>query len=312
MNREQEFFLEKLNFQNGSKNKWDGTSIWHGRRNGYEITSYRTDNVTTFFSIGAYHESPEANAKLSTLFTQLQYFKNLSFVAKYITFQTTLKAINKNSEEVLAELDSVLQFLSTNGFATGCFISGEQGALNLYNINGRFLMLTEAGIGILQSQEQARKVEIKNRNENFGLGFLAALAAAIVVGAIIVGIGQLGYRFYYLSVLMPIGIFGAYNFAAKKTSFGSRLFLTIFSIAATFGALYVDWAITLAKLWGVGLKDAIDQLNIVLFNPIDANYASARIELLGDAAVPVIVAAIASIIGFFVDMKKDNVNITKM
>lgn len=311
MNREQEFFLEKLGFQNGSKNKWDGTSIWYGRRNGYEVTSNKVDNKTTHFSIGAYQEFPEANQQLVNFFAELRFFKRLEFVSKYITFQTPTSNITKHSDEVLAELDAIIQFLGTNGFATGCFISGEQGALSLYNINGRFMMLSEAGIGILQTEEQANKIRIKNTNENFGLGLLAAVLAAFVVGALIVGIGRLGYRFFYLSVLMPIAIFGAYNIGAKKTSVGSRLFLTLFSIAATFGALYVDWTFTVMSELEMSFKDAVTVLNTILFNPVPELQA-ARGELIKDAAIPVLVAVVASVIGFFMDAKKDNVSITKM
>lgn len=309
---EREFFVERLGFQAGTNNKWSGTQVWYGARKGFEMTAYRTDNIKMFYCIGAYHESPEEAARLLNYFSQLKHLKDLTFVSRYITFHGTFKAVNKNADELQAELDGLLQYLAENGFSTGCFISGEKGPLSLYQVNSKYLLVSETGIRVLQHEEQSYKVEIQNRNENFGLGFLAALGAAIVVGAIIVGAGQIGYRFYYLSVLMPLGIFGAYNFAAKKTSIGSRLFLMIFSIIATFGALYVDWCVTVMRELQFGLKDSVDFVNMTLFNPEPYALENLRNQLIGDAAIPMIIAAGASILGFFMDMKKDDLNIKKI
>ena len=96
--------------------------------------------------------------------------------------------------------------------------------------------------------EQNNPLEIK-APENMALGMVGAVIGALIGGASIIGLSQLGYIASLSGVLLAVCTLKGYELLAKGISPAGVLACSILMLVTPFAADWIDWTIVLYEAW---------------------------------------------------------------
>ena len=100
----------------------------------------------------------------------------------------------------------------------------------------------------MTSWEQVDQLEHKS-TENMALGMVGAVVGALIGGASIIGLSQLGYIASISGVLLAVCTLKGYELLAKGISPAGVLACSILMLVTPFAADWIDWTIALYEAW---------------------------------------------------------------
>ena len=118
--------------------------------------------------------------------------------------------------------------------------------------------------GAVPAQESP--LEIKSP-ENMVLGMVGAVIGALIGGASIIGLSQLGYIASISGVLLAVCTLKGYEFLAGGISPAGLLACAVLMLVTPFAADWIDWTIVLYEAWagyGATFLDCMMTLPMVL------------------------------------------------
>ena len=114
--------------------------------------------------------------------------------------------------------------------------------------------------------EQNNPLEIK-APENTALGIIGALIGALIGGASIIGLSQLGYIASISGVLLAVCTLKGYELLATGLSTKGIVICAVLMLVTPFAADWIDWSLILYQAWaeyGVTFMECVTSLPALL------------------------------------------------
>lgn len=225
----------------------------YGVVDGFTVSAVALDSRYPYLltiSIAARTEgTPVTAAQLKEVNKSCAGMASLKCEQQYV-FRAVVKSHNK--QDKLAEnfkdtLQTLIAFLKNSGYVNCCQASGKIGETTVCYINQAYLLLCDE-VYSQNAQTINMNQEFKaQKKENVLAGAAGALIGALIGGASIVLISQLGYVAAISGVLMGILTVKGYELMGGKLSSKGIIISVVMMLIVPCLADMVDWAIIIAR-----------------------------------------------------------------
>ena len=284
------FARERLSYDPAS-------GVYSGSRSGYTFTlrqlGYR--QFALRFSVSRYGSPPD-KAALKQFKKGCRPIRGFQLQGYGVSFSVvTRTGPERMAEDISAAIGAAVSFFSMNGCQSCCEACGRavETSACVVGLNTRLLCEEDftgaSQAAITRAEEQAQKPE------NVIGGIVGAALGALIGGAVIVGLGQLGYLATWSGIIMGVCAVKGYELLGGKLTTKGIVISCILMAAMVYLAHRMDWAITIAKELSMGVGEAFRETEeVVRFFDLGSNYyGNLALTFLFTAvgAAPTIIAA---------------------
>ncbi len=218
-----------------------------GMCNGYYIIiepGERKYNV----KVNAYHPQDERNVYAYNFLNQMQaQNRNIMQVqtgTHYITIMVMAPNRNKNLPDIInAIMGPFLNYLSTNGYKTGCQeCGGEVTKYNQYDINGAHHYLCNSCVATVDKTLKITQEKIRAQKSNIVLGIIGAILGAMIGGVAWVLVRKAGYIASIVGVITIVCALKGYELLGKHLNRLGVIISSVVSVAMIYFANRISYA----------------------------------------------------------------------
>ncbi len=242
----------------------DASECYSGVKSGYPLLLCRTGNTHELIFSVMKNGFPDP-VEFKTLAKDCTAIHSCKVSGYKVTFVLkTAIGPSAVAAKVALAIDTVIRFLSSNGYIPCCEESGEQDEVAPYIVSGQPKILSSNTFLNMAKVVSDKDFEISKKHENIFAGFAGALIGSVIASIGIIIIAQLGYVSIFGGILMGILTIKGYELLAGKLSIKGIVVSAIIMIAMVYLSNQLDWAITIMNEFKVSIGEAFTSVNYVV------------------------------------------------
>lgn len=162
----------------------------------------------------------------------------------------------KTNQNVAQALDDLTRFLPENGFQNCCQSCGRSGQTDAYSVSGTGQLLCEACFAESSNALDQKAQSQDRRGENVIAGVVGAFLGALIGGALIVILGQLGYVAAISGLVMGVCTIKGYELLGGRLSTKGIAISIILMVFMVYLSNRMDWALQIASVFEAGMFES--------------------------------------------------------
>ena len=236
--------------------------VLYGTYQGYDVSAAPTANGPYAFAARISLADPVEQGLDATLKEVRKAHKGiLALTLKGRSVTLSMRNKGKKGVDLFCDaLDATAQALRQAGARPGCDSCGASQSTEVYQVGEGFLHLCPDCAAKLTSAagESIRREE--ERPDNMVGGLLGALLGSLIGVVVIVILGQLGYMAVISGLVMGYATLFFYQKFGGKLNKGGIAVCVLVMIAMTYFGHRMDWAISVAQAFEVGIIEAFQAI----------------------------------------------------